>query len=217
MIKYLSNLLDWIYRRKCYCCNSSIESVPLCSKCFENLAYNSFSANRIINGSDIYVAGIYEKNLQKIIRGLKYHRQKELGYYIAKFMYEYYINLGLNKEFLVVPTPMYKTRQKKRKYNHMEIVTKEFCNFTGYKMNTTLIKRIKDTKTQYKLSKSEREENLANAFEVNLEEYKGEPILLLDDICTTGSTFESMIEELHKAGIHNITCFATTTPNSNFC
>ena len=201
MIKYLSNLLDWIYRRKCYCCNSSVESVPLCSKCFEKLAYNSFSANRIINGSDIYVAGIYEKNLQKIIRGLKYHQQKELGYYIAKFMYEYYMNLGLNKEFLVVPTPMYKTRQKKRKYNHMEIITEEFCNLTGYKMNTTLIKRIKDTKTQYKLSKSEREENLANAFEVNLEEYKGEPILLLDDICTTGSTFEAMIKEFEKNDI----------------
>jgi predicted amidophosphoribosyltransferase len=36
--------------------------------------------------------------------------------------------------------------------------------------------------------------------------------LLIDDICTTGSTFEEMIRVLKDCGIDDITCFATTTP-----
>jgi predicted amidophosphoribosyltransferase len=55
--------------------------------------------------------------------------------------------------------------------------------------------------------------NLDKAFEVNAEKYiKGKKVLLIDDICTTGSTFEEMIKTLNASGINDITCFATTTP-----
>ena len=54
-------------------------------------------------------------------------------------------------------------------------------------------------------------ENLSNAFEVDKSKLLDKPILLLDDICTTGSTFESMIQELNKNDIYNITCLATAT------
>ena len=37
-------------------------------------------------------------------------------------------------------------------------------------------------------------------------------ILLIDDICTTGSTFEAMIKEFEKHDIFDITCLAATTP-----
>ena len=79
-------------------------------------------------------------------------------------------------------------------------------------LNTSLIKRIKDTKPQYKLKRNERIKNLANAFEVNLSNYHGKTLLLIDDICTTGSTFEEMIKELKRNGIDDIICFAATTP-----
>ncbi|MDD3437778.1 MAG: hypothetical protein PHC64_11565, partial [Candidatus Gastranaerophilales bacterium] len=75
-----------------------------------------------------------------------------------------------------------------------------------------LIKRIKDTKPQYKLSKMQRMENLSNAFEIDKNKLRKGRILLMDDICTTGSTFESIILELQKHGINDIVCFATTTP-----
>ena len=44
-------------------------------------------------------------------------------------------------------------------------------------------------------------------FDKNLE------ILILDDIFTTGSTFESMIEEFYKNGYKKITCLATASAN----
>ena len=91
----------------------------------------------------------------------------------------------------------------------MELVAEEFCKLSGYSFDFELIKRIKDTKPQYNLKRKERMENLQNAFMVL--KTMDKPILIIDDICTTGSTFESMIMELHKKGIYNITCLATST------
>ena len=159
----------------------------------------------------VYASGFYDTILQKIIRGLKYHGQCELAFYQAKFMWEYWQTLNLGNNFVVVPVPLHKTRQKKRKYNHMELVALEFCKLSGYEYDFNLIKRIKNTKPQYRLKRYERMENLSGAFEVTFETKPSKTVLLIDDICTTGSTFESMILTLNKKGIYNITCLATST------
>lgn len=213
MKMFLLSLLDWIYKKKCYFCKSSNESVKMCSKCFNELEFLPVQVNRKFNNVNIYCAGVYSKNLQKMIRGLKYHRQKDLAYYQAKFMWLYWQRLGLIQNFQIVPVPIFPKRKKKRKYNHMELVAEEFAKLSGYEVNFELIKRVKDTKPQYKLNKSQRTMNLSNAFEVNKDKLiKGKKILIIDDICTTGSTFEEMIKEFNNVGIYDITCFATTTP-----
>ena len=214
MKKFLSSILDLIYRKKCYFCGKSKDSLKMCSKCFEKLEYRDFEANRIILGVDVFCAGVYTKELQKLIRGLKYHKQKDLAYFQAKFMYEYFSNLEVikNKDFEIIAVPLHEKRIKQRKYNHMELVCTEFSKLTGFNCNFELIKRIKDTKPQYKLSRRERLQNLSNAFEVDKASYEGKTILILDDICTTGSTFEEMIKAFNSAGINDIVCFATSTP-----
>ncbi len=213
MKDFFIGLLDWIYKKKCYFCGSSKESVKMCSKCFEELEFLPVQVNRKYNGVSIYCAGVYSKNLQKMIRGLKYHKQKELAYYQAKFMWEYWTRLNIDGDFQIVPVPIYPKRKKQRKYNHMELVADELAKFSGYEVNFNLIKRIKDTRPQYKLNKSQRMLNLDKAFEVHKENLiPDKKILIIDDICTTGATFEEMIKEFNKVGICDITCFATTTP-----
>ena len=184
----------------------------MCSKCYEKLMHLPCHANRIIDGVNVYCAGNYSKELQKLIRGLKYHNQTDLAFFQAKFMYDYWKKLNIKDDFQVVPVPQHKNRLKKRKYNHMELVTKEFCKMTGYEPNFYLIKRIKDTKPQYKLSKKERLVNLHAAFEIDKTKLINKKLLIFDDICTTGSTFEEIVGELHKNNIYDIICFATTTP-----
>ncbi len=212
MIKFFHSLLDLIYRKKCYFCGKSKESVKMCSECYQELNFSEVKPNRIINGVNIYSCGIYEKNLQKLIRGLKYHKQKGLAFYLAKFMNEYFEQINLEGKFQVVPVPLHKNRVKKRKYNHMEIVAEEYCRMSGNILNVNLIKRIKDTKPQYKLSRPERMKNLANAFVVEKENDLMLPVLIIDDICTTGTTFEEMINVLKANGINDIVCLASSSP-----
>ncbi len=211
-LRRLLGILDWIYKKKCYFCKSSKESIRMCSKCYEKLMSLPLHVNRIIDGVNVYCAGIYSKELQQLIRGLKYHRQRDLAYFQAKFMYDFWKQLNIKGDFQVVPVPLHKNRLKKRKYNHMELVAEEFCSLTGFEPNFSLIKRVKDTKPQYKLTKKERLQNLNNAFKIDKSKLKDKKILLIDDICTTGSTFEEMIAECHKNNIYDIICFATTTP-----
>ena len=214
MKKFLNSLIDLIYRKKCYFCGKSKHSVKMCPDCYNKLDFYDFKANRIIDGVDIYCVGVYTKELQKLIRGLKYHKQRDLAYYQAKFMFEYFekIEYFKNKDFELVAVPLHKNRIKHRKYNHMELVCEEFSRLSGFECNFELIKRIKDTKPQYKLSRNERLKNLNNAFEVYKNQYKGKTVLILDDICTTGSTFEEMIKILKSNGIEKIVCLATSTP-----
>ncbi len=184
----------------------------MCSECYNEMEHLPVKVNRIIDGKNVYCAGIYEKNLQKLIRGLKYHNQSDLAYYLAKFMTEYWEEVTDDKDFQVVPVPIYEKRKKQRKYNHMELVGEEFARIMGYNYNSDLIKRIKDTKPQYNLKKPQRMENLKDAFEVYPQKLKQGKILLIDDICTTGSTFEEMITELKNNGINDIVCLTATTP-----
>ena len=213
MKKFLDELLDWIYRKKCYICGRSKESLKICSSCYDKLYFNDFKAMKIIEGVDVYSAGTYTNELQKMIRGLKYHRQKELAFYLAKFLAEYFSKLNMTETFQVIPVPLHKNRKKKRGYNHMELVADEFCKITGYKKNLTLITRVKDTVAQYKLTYNKRIKNLENAFCVNKENLSEAPILIIDDITTTGATFESMVKELRKSGVENkIVCLAVSNP-----
>jgi len=89
MKKFLESLLDWVYKKKCYFCRSSKEAVRMCSKCYDDMDFLPVQVNRIVEGKKVYCAGVYSKNLQKLIRGLKYHNQKDLAFYLAKFMAEY--------------------------------------------------------------------------------------------------------------------------------
>ena len=214
MKNLLNSLLDLIYRKKCYFCGSSKHTLKMCPDCYDKLEFCDFRVNRVVNGVNIYCAGVYTKELQKLIRGIKYHKQRDLAYYQAKFMYDYFCNLDelKGKEFELVPVPLHKNRIKKRKYNHMELVCQEFSKISDFPCNFDLIKRVKDTKPQYKLNRTQRLENLYEAFEVSKEFLPQKPILIMDDICTTGSTFEEMVNTLKKSGIENITCFATSTP-----
>lgn len=209
---FLDKLLDWVYKKKCYFCRSSKEAVKMCSSCYEEMDFLPVKINRIVEGKKVYCAGIYSKNLQKLIRGLKYHKQRDLAYYLAKFMYEYFLKIGDIKDFEIVPVPIFPKREKIRKYNHMNLVGEEFARLSGGILNKTLIKRVKDTKPQYKLKRAQRLQNLQNAFKVESENYYGKTLLLIDDICTTGSTFEEIIKEFAKHGITDIICLAATTP-----
>ncbi len=212
MLKFLDKLLDWIYKKRCYFCKSSKEAVKMCSKCYDELDFLPIQINRIIDGKKIYCAGVYSKNLQKLIRGLKYHNQSDLAFYLAKFMHEYFTKITDKKDFEIVPVPIFPKREKMRKYNHMNLVGDELARLIGCSINKNLIKRIKDTKPQYQLKRPERMKNLSGAFCVDKDKYDGKTLLIIDDICTTGSTFEEMINTLKKEGFTDITCLSVSNP-----
>lgn len=215
MTEFLLQLLDWIYKKNCYLCNRVIDDGCICQSCYDKIEIYYPEPVKEILGIKIFAACSYQNEVQKLIRAIKYHNKKAFAGPLAQILYEYWSSFGSKKcNYLVVPVPLYKKRQQKRGYNQMELISIEFSKMAGYSFSFELIKRIKDTKPQYKLTLNERRENLKDAFRLELKNYNKEPILLLDDISTTGSTFEQIIKEFHKANIYDITALAIAVPVS---
>lgn len=174
---------------------------------------------KTLNGIDVYSAVVYKDNIIKMIRGVKYHNQRELAHFQAKIMYEYWQKLDVsNKDYILIPVPISKKRYKERHYNHMQIVADEFSKMSGYEIAGDVIVRTKDTKPQYKLSRLERAENLKGAFSVveeNVYKYKDKNILIFDDILTTGSTIAELSKILAESGVKNIIAFTTSCTQYN--
>ena len=215
MINFLKQLLDFIYKQQCYICKKTKENTLLCSECYKHLlqeeANHSLEVG-IKEGVPYYHAGFYAKNMQKLIRGIKYHNQRAFAQYLAKFVNEYWKKFEASKQYYtIIPVPMYEAKQKKRHYNHMDLIAQEFAKLTNYTIETNLIKRIKDTKPQYGLNKLERKENLKDAFAVNDIKINHPKLLIFDDILTTGSTVNEMIKTLKGNGYLDITVLTITS------
>lgn len=215
MINFLKQLLDWIYRKKCYICSKDALSKPVCSKCTEEIEINEFNPIKKLDSLEIYSTGAYTANMRKLLKGLKYHKKKDLSKPVAQVMYSYWKNLSIhNEDFEIVPMPLYTKREKERGYNQVLLIAEEFSKLTGYSINSKIAKRIKNTEPQYKLSKRERMENLKNAFKVNKKEYTGKKLLLLDDISTTGTTLEELKKTFESAEIPVYYAFVAANPMS---
>lgn len=108
--------------------------------------------------------------------------------------------------FTVVPIPISRMRERERGFNQAEIIAKAVCKEFGLSVDNSILTRVRDTNKQFGLHKTERAQNIIGAFSVK-GDVTGRKLLLVDDICTTGSTLMSCASELFNAGAKDVRCF----------
>ena len=71
---------------------------------------------------------------------------------------------------------------------------------------TGLLKRVEETKTQTKLTREQRADNMRNAFRMRDrgKKLKGQRVVLFDDVFTTGATTDACAKVLRAAGAEEI-------------
>lgn len=213
---FFKYLADWIFYRRCYFCGKPSSAGIMCEICYENTRakIKPVSRYKVFNNSEIFSVLPYKDEIQKLIRGIKFHNRTEFAQYAAELLFEYWKNTRYaDKNFVIIPMPSHEQRIKQRKYNHMELIALEFSKLCGYPVESELILKIKDTRPQYSLTQKERAENLKDAFKVDKDKYAGENLLLLDDICATGTTMREMIKALNKKGIVKLCGLALSNPD----
>jgi ComF family protein len=216
MFDIIRLLFDWLYYKKCYFCREISAEGIICGNCYEKIKINPPKQYKVFNNVEIFSITSYKNEIQKLIRGIKYHNQREFAPYAAQLLFEFWQKTSYtdtDTKFEIIPIPSHEKRLKQRKFDHIELIANEFSKLTGYPVNKNLVYRIKDTKPQYKLSRPERLENLKGAFSVNKENYSGENLLLIDDICTTGVTMQETIKALNKQGINKICGLVISNPD----
>lgn len=104
---------------------------------------------------------------------------------------------------LIVPIPLGKRRLKERGYNQVGMIARPLAMALDVKYAPNGLMRRKETRSQVGLTKSERRDNVRDAFVTGIE-VEGMNILVMDDVSTTGSTLSSSAEALLSSGAREV-------------
>ena len=216
-MRIFSDVLDLIFPKSCLVCDSHIEKGVICTSCYSqlltmtsqvcNICGTHLKDNKceVCEEETFYfdkAVSIYEYNniLKSLIHNFKYQEFTVISKFFAEEISSKSIFLNeLDENFEIIPVPMHSVKKRQRGYNQAEVFAKDLSFYTNMKLNSKLTYRNRFTQTQTKLNKSERHQNLKNAFGFRKKYFNKDKFLVVDDVFTTGST----VNELSKLLIDN--------------
>lgn len=105
--------------------------------------------------------------------------------------------------------PLYRIRRNWRGFNQTEKVAALLAEAMGWEM-VPLLARKKGGRAQVGLKAGQRARNVKGVFEVNRKYLplapESKPIVLFDDVWTTGSTMKEAVKVLKRAGVKKVWC-----------
>lgn len=149
-----------------------------------------------------------ESAIEDTIRALKYEKSVHAAQLLSGLLADYLLDtlselsLFSVRTIVLVPMPLFSTRERARGYNQITLVLDHLRSTDPtLVVRPELLKRIRDTPPQTRLSRSDRLKNVTHAFEtLPNTSYKDLHIFLIDDVTTTGATLKEAARTLEKAG-----------------
>lgn len=144
------------------------------------------------------------------IHEAKYHGSERAFGLLATALAEYLRDGEFHNPIIIVPIPLGKERSKERGFNQVEEILKRAVNGLAVEVDTTLLKRTRETISQVSLPRHKREENMRGAFKVMIPLNPLRTYIVIDDVITTGATLQAAINALSEAGAKHILPLALT-------
>ena len=115
-------------------------------------------------------------------------------------MAEYaYPLFNISENSLIVPVPLHSKKLRERGFNQSLILAKEISKKFAVSLDFMTLRRNINTEPQISLGKKERESNVHGVFSVtDPDKVKGQRIILVDDVYTSGSTVKECARVLMK-------------------
>lgn len=218
-------LLDQFYPLACIACQAPLEdSNGLCAACFAGLRQISAPLCPVLGipfdidqGPDALsaealadpppfararAAVCYGEIAGTLVSRLKYGDRPELARFCARLMAAGGRDLWAAGPVLV-PVPLHASRLRFRRYNQSMLLARELGRLTGLAVDPHLVRRHRKTRQQVGLSGDGRLRNVQGAFSVHPrlpERLQGRPVVLVDDVYTTGATVKAVTRVLKRAG-----------------
>jgi len=208
-------LLELIYpiRAECMGCGTKagFERDWLCEDCRQALANRWVGAAPPPEGGLIDGAAfgyLYGGPAGGLVRNLKYRGVSRLAEPMGRQMLRAFEGLQPASIDCVVPVPMHIRRTRKRGVNHALLLAREVATGLDQPLSEVLV-RTRNTLQQARLNDIDRLHNLDGAFAVS-GDLAGKRVLLVDDVCTTGTTANACAEALLRGGASAVLllCFA---------
>ena len=209
-------ILSLFLHPNCPCCGRSAESV-LCANCNRQLEECRFWQGKFQGKGKIPVLawGKYEGFLKRAIASLKYEQKPEIARPLGEKLGETWLQTATFPTSLnpvVIPIPLHPEKEQQRGYNQAQLIARSFCQVTKFPLHPQGLKRIKNTEALFGLTPQQRQQQLDRAFTVGKKLNPKQPIILLDDIYTTGTTVQAAQMTLQQVGLKVLAVTAVAKP-----
>lgn len=201
-------LIALLFPTRCPICSKVIfPQEDFCEDCRSSLT--EYNGDFRIRGAVSFTAPYeYNEKISPAIIMMKRGVKGNAAYALGKALAEHLENCGISQKIdIIVPVPLHKTDKRNRGFNQAELIAKEIGRILKIDISTDIVEKIRKTNPQKNLTKRERKVNLKDAFEVTMpDKIKRKCILLIDDVCTTGSTLTEITTLLRRNGAAEVHC-----------
>lgn len=214
MKEWLNDILNLFFPAECHICGNPLSPHErfICTPCIESLPRTGYHRN-LRNPMEERFAGLFpfvaatghffysrDSSLARLIQDMKYRNFPSIGNKLGELAGRELFTSGfLNDVEVIVPLPMHFIKKARRGYNQTDRIAAGIGKATGIPVCDAL-KMTRQRTTQTSLSKAERQANAESLFSPrkNIDlNHKG--VLLVDDICTTGTTMGAAAKALTDA------------------
>jgi ComF family protein len=214
-------LLDILFPPICIVCKKSLgeeDKKTICLPCFHasltnNTLFCSTCQARLARGVKVChkdsqytlaAASSYSnERVRNLVQELKYHGQEAAAEAGAELLFQYIKDMEFNlSRYLIIPVPLHWSRERKRGFNQSALIAEVLGKKINLPVISNAVSRIRNTKPQVALKDlSERKKNVKNCFVIKKPELiRGQKIIIIDDVTTTGATLGEMARVFRKIG-----------------
>lgn len=214
MKETLRNIADFFMPRTCHLCGCALRPSErtFCVRCVETLP-RSLYHQMPLNPMERRFAGIvpfvratgyfiYSRNseLASAIHDMKYRQFPSVGRRLGEIVGEELHMAGFfSGADCVASVPMHWWKKARRGYNQADFIARGIAEATGLEV-VDVLEATRGHKTQTAMTLEQRLANLSGSFRVaEPDALKGRGLVLVDDVCTTGSTLRSLAAEVSAA------------------
>jgi len=192
-------------------CRANVKLIerPFCERCglpFPGAISTSFECSNCrgleLHFSKARSAVLAEGMILELIHRYKYHRDLWLERFLAGLLVARAVPSLLKEAWdVIVPVPLHRLKQSEREFNQAERLARHLGEASQVPVEPGILKRVQPTRTQTRLTRRERVENVRKAFALSsLARLNGKRIVLVDDVFTTGATTSSCAKVLLEGG-----------------
>jgi ComF family protein len=195
----------WLAQRCALCDRPS--PTPLCPSCEQKFQHCQLSkpSTAEVGALKVLAWGTYHHTLKRTLAALKYDHQRRLALPLGQRLGQRWQQQPIPTRHppVVVPIPLHPEKLSDRGFNQAALIAAAFCRQTGLSLLEQGLQRQRATLPQFGLGPDQRQQNLHNAFTLGRGWHRHpqtQPVLLLDDIYTTGATVRAAATTLRRQG-----------------
>ena len=213
----ISTILDLLFPPKCVFCSKVLNKADegWCDGCTESLPYTDNYGKQDGDVFDfcispLYYTGTVRRSVLRYKFRNAYYYSDTYGKVLAECIRDLNNNGSFNAGFDIISwVPLSKKRLRKRGYDQAMLL----ATATALELDEVAVEALRkhiDVQPQSDLGdKAERSANISGAYVVSDSDViAGKRVLLIDDVVTTGSTFDECSRVLLSAGAVRVICAA---------